>query len=84
MKTTNKNQKVTLVDYYAALPSLTAPKTTFIEAITSRLGVKRQTVQHWVLRGITPASKEHCDIIAEIVGRPATELFADYAEKFQN
>lgn len=84
MKSANKNKKMTLTDYYQSLQKVPQPKTTFAGEVMRRCGVTITTVQTWVNKGQMPDSKEHCDIIAEIVGRPATELFPNYNDKFSN
>lgn len=73
---------MTLTDYYEALPTITPPKAQFTKDVVARCGVTIQCVQNWVKNGVTPSTKDHCDAIAEIVGRPAEELFPDYTKKF--
>lgn len=75
---------MTLPEHYQNLPKPTAPKTELLKAICEQCRVTIQTAQNWVLSGIMPSNKEHCDIVAAIVEAPAEELFPGYTEKFLN
>lgn len=75
---------MTLPEHYQNLPKPTVPKTELVKAICEQCNVTLQSAQNWVLNGIMPANKEHCDIVAAIVGLPAEELFPSYSKKFLN
>lgn len=82
MEKRENKAKLTLVDYYNSLPSVSAPKTEFIKKVMDRCGVSQQAIHRWIKRGCMPSSKEHCDAVAEIVGISVEELFPLYNEKF--
>lgn len=70
-----KSQKMTLRGYYDALPSSSHPKTEFVNGIAQRAGVSTATVRNWIAYGMRPNNPEHVQILSEVTGIPAEELW---------
>ena len=73
-----KNKEIiTLRGYYAGLPEAECPKTNFINTIVARTGVSATTVRNWIFYGMKPANENHVNILVDVTGIPANELWAD-------
>lgn len=69
MSTSNK-----LKEYYENLPEKSNPKTDFVNQVAFRANVSTNTVRNWI-DGTKPANPKHINIISEITGISAEELF---------
>lgn len=70
-----KNKKMTLKGYYESLPLRVAPRNTFLEKISERCGVSKQTVRNWCLYGIKPHSYEYVKVLVEVTGIKEEDLW---------
>lgn len=70
-------EKMTLRGYYDELPDAECPKTNFINTIVARTGVSATTVRNWIFYGMKPANENHINILVDVTGIPANELWAD-------
>ena len=70
-------EKMTLRGYYDGLPDAECPKTNFINTIVARTGVSATTVRNWIFYGMKPANENHVNILVDVTGIPANELWAD-------
>lgn len=70
-------EKMTLRGYYDGLPDAECPKTNFINTIVARTGVSATTVRNWIFYGMKPANENHINILVDVTGIPANELWAD-------
>ena len=72
-----KGQIMTLRSYYKNLPDARYPKSELINKIAMRCGVTLATARNWILYGIRPGKPEHIQIISDITGIPADNLWND-------
>ena len=73
-----KIKKITLKDYYEALPKpvVTSEKQRFLDRIAERCKVSDTTVRNWCMYGFKPQRQEYIDVLVEETGIPASDLFA--------
>lgn len=72
-----KVQKMTLKDYYSSLPEASCPKTDFLNDVAERCGVSLSTVRNWIRYGMKPSNPNHIDILVDITGIKAEELWTE-------
>ena len=70
-----KKVKLTLKDYYSALPKRKSPRKDFVQEVSERCGVSEQTVRNWCIYGMKPQDFRHVKILAEITGIKEEELW---------
>lgn len=70
-------EKMTLRGYYENLPDATCPKTDFINEVASKTGVTSTTVRNWIFYGMKPANENHINVLVDVTGIPANELWVD-------
>lgn len=70
-------QIMTLKSYYKNLPTPTHPKKELIQSIATRCGVTEVTVRNWIMYGFRPDNQDHVQVISEITGIPAENLWND-------
>ena len=70
-------QIMTLKSYYKNLPNPTHPKKELIQNIATRCGVTETTARNWIMYGFRPDNPDHIQIISEITGIPAKNLWND-------
>lgn len=68
-------EKITLQGYYEKLPEAEYPKTNFINTVVSKTGVSTATVRNWIFYGMKPANDKHINVLVELTGIPAEELW---------
>lgn len=72
-----KSQKLTLEGYYKGLPRRRSPRYDFISEVVKRCNVREQTVRNWILYGIRPQQKQHIEVLSELTGIKAEDLWTD-------
>lgn len=72
-----KGQIMTLRSYYKNLPEPTHPKKELIKSIATKCGVTETTARNWIMYGFRPDNPDHVQIISEITGIPAENLWND-------
>lgn len=72
-----KTKKMTLKDYYEGIPLRNAPRNEFVKEVARRCSVSEQTVRNWCLYGIKPQSYEHVNVLIELTGIEAKNLWKE-------
>lgn len=72
-----KLRKMTLKDYYDALPSATCPKKEFIREVMRRTGMSDSAVRTWIKYGMRPNNPENVRTLSELTGIREEELWTD-------
>lgn len=69
--------KLTLKDYYSALPEASCPKTEFMNEVAKQCGVSFSTVRNWIRFGMKPSNPKHVEILSQLTGIDAEDLWKD-------
>ena len=69
--------KLTLKDYYSALPEASCPKTEFMNEVAKKCGVSLSTVRNWIRFGMKPSNPKHVEILSQLTGIDAEDLWKD-------
>lgn len=75
MEKRNDFAKITLKEYYSALPKVVYPKTEFIRRVAEECHVSESTVRNWIRFGWKPADSANANKLSEITGIPVERLF---------
>lgn len=67
--------KLTLKDYYSALPEASFPKTEFMNEVAKQCGVSISTVRNWIRFGMRPSNAKHVEILSQLTGIEAENLW---------
>lgn len=70
-----KSEKMTLNDYYSALPYASCPKTEFMNEVAKECGVSLSTVRNWIRFGMRPNNPKHIEILSRLTGIDAEYLW---------
>jgi hypothetical protein len=70
-----KGNKMTLKDYYNALPPKTCPKTDFVKTVATQCDVSQATVRWWLRGTMRPSRKEFYRVLSDVTGIPQENLF---------
>lgn len=74
-KNEEKNQKMTLLDYYENLPKSSYPKKDFIQRIMSECDVSFTTARNWTKGHTRPIVDWQIEKLSEITGIPKEQLW---------